>query len=358
VPQYRVAQQEVAEFSRRHFGGRLAHHSNLMSVFTNAQIETRYFVSPLQWFAESHHSLKERNDLHIATAHAMSCAAARQALERAALSPRDVDYVVFVSTTGMATPSLDALLIDALDMGRHTRRTPVWGLGCAGGVAGLARAAEFTCAYPDKVALLVTVETCSTTFQFTDFSKKNFVATALFADGAAAAVIAGRDRLPSPTATCHLQTCPLPPCHLQFVGSYSTLFPNSRHVMGWDVIDTGLSVVFAPEIPARVARDMRAEIEQLMAQHGLTLRDARHFALHPGGARVLDAYMEGIGLQPEDLTHSWVVLRDYGNMSSPTVLFVLERLLADEARRINPGEYVIMGALGPGFSSELALLRG
>jgi alkylresorcinol/alkylpyrone synthase len=259
----------------------------------------------------------------------------------------------------MATPSLDALLIDALGMDRHTKRTPIWGLGCAGGVAGLARAAEFTLAYPDKVALLVAVETCSTTFQFGDFSKKNFVATSLFADGAAAAVIVGENRMMrweerrTPTSPAIRAISPL-----HFVGSYSTLFPDSRHVMGWDVIDTGLSVVFAPEIPARVARDMQVEIAQLMIQHGLTLRDARHFVLHPGGARVLDAYIEGIGLQHADLAHARQVLRECGNMSSPTVLFVLECMLADRAHRINPGEYVIMGALGPGFSSELALLQG
>lgn len=355
LPQFVVSQRDVAEFSRQHFGGKLAHHDQLMGVFTNARIEARHFVAPLSWFAEPHHGIKERNDLHVSSAHALSCAAASQALERAGLSPADVDYVVLVCTTGMATPSLDALLIDGLGMGRHTKRAPVWGLGCAGGVAGLARAAEFTQAYPDRVALLVAVETCSTTFQFGDYSKKNFVATSLFADGAAAAVVAGEARVAGITArrTAEGQRPPT----LRFIGSYSTLFSDSRHVMGWDVVDTGLSVIFAPEIPARVARDMRPEIEQLMAQHALTPANARHFVLHPGGARVLDAYVEGIGLQDDDLKYSWQVLRDCGNMSSPTVLFVLERLLADPGHAMKSGDYVIMGALGPGFSSELALLQ-
>ncbi len=351
LPEHKVTQLEIAEFSRTHFGGRLAHHAQLMNVFTNAQIDARYFVAPLAWFAESHHSLKERNDLHIRSAHALSCTAAQQALDRAGLAPKDVDYVVAVSTTGMATPSLDAMLIDGLDMGRHTKRAPMWGLGCAGGVAGLSRAAEFTLAYPDKVALLVAVETCSITFQFNDFSKKNFVATSLFADGAAAVVIAGEERM---------RRLPPHPARdmLQYIGSYSTLFPDSRHVMGWDVIDSGLSVIFAPEIPARVARDMRPEVDRLLAQHDLQPADARHYVLHPGGARVLEAYLAGIGLQHDDLKYSWQVLRDYGNMSSPTVLYVLEHMLADPAHTMKPGEYVIMGALGPGFSSELALLRG
>ena len=322
-----------------------------MSIFTNAQIDTRYFVAPLTWFGESHHSFKERNDLHISSALAMSCAAARQAIERAGITATDVDYVVVVSSTGMATPSLDAMVIEALGMGRHTKRTPIWGLGCAGGVAGLSRAAEFTMAYPDKVALLVTVETCSVTFQFSDFSKKNFVATSLFADGAAAVIIAGEQRMQ--------RLPPHPNRHqLEFIGSYSTLFANSGQVMGWDVLDTGLSVIFAPEIPARVARDMRSEVNQLLAQHALAPGDARHYVLHPGGARVLEAYMEGIGLQQDDLKYSWQILRQFGNMSSPTVLYVLERMLSDPAHMMQTGEYVIMGALGPGFSSELALLRG
>jgi alkylresorcinol/alkylpyrone synthase len=347
LPPFRVAQHDVAEFSRQHFGGRLAHHGQLMNIFTNAQIDSRYFAAPLSWFEEPQHGLKERNDLHLATAHEMSCTAARQALERADMSARDVDYVVMVCTTGLATPSLDALLIQALGMGPHTQRTPVWGLGCAGGVAGLARAAEFTLAYPTKVALLVAVETCSITFQFGDFSKKNFVATSLFADGGAAAVVVGDKRVGSQSSH-----------PLQFVGAYSTLFPNSRHVMGWDVVDTGLSVIFAPEIPARVARDMRPEIECLLAEHGLGTADVKHFALHPGGTRVLDAYVSGIGLRHDDLHYSREVLREYGNMSSPTVLFVLERMLSASEHRMNNGDYVIMGALGPGFSSELALLRG
>ena len=144
---------------------------------------------------------------------------------------------------------------------------------------------------------------------------------------------------------------------LKFSGSYSTLFPHSRHVMGWDVVDTGLSVIFAPEIPARIARDMRPEIDGLLAEQGLALADVGHFALHPGGTRVLDAYVDGIGLRHDDLRHSREVLRDYGNMSSPTVLFVLDRMLAAPDHRVKSGDYVIIGALGPGFSSELALFE-
>lgn len=345
LPEHEVTQEEAAAFALRHFSGRLAKHGQLMSIFPNTRIAARHFVRPLAWFAEHTHSLQERNDIYVASAEALSAQAARRALERAGLTPGDVDFVVFVSTTGLATPSIDARLIGALGMRPTTKRAPMWGLGCAGGVAGLARAAEFTRAFPGAVALLVAVETCSITFQFNDFSKKNFVATSLFADGAAAVVVVGRE-------SGHRR----PGAALEILGSHSTLFPNSAHVMGWDVVDTGLSVVFAPEIPARIARDMQPIVAEFLGEHGLGPRDLAHYALHPGGARVLDAYRDAFGLRGDELRAAEDVLRACGNMSSPTALFVLERVLADPG--IGPGEHALLGALGPGFSSELALVRG
>jgi len=346
LPEHVVSQEEAAAFSLRHFDGKLAHHGQLMTAFANARIARRHFVVPLAWFSTPHHSLKERNDLYIASAEALGAAAARRALDCAYASPGDVDFVVFVSTTGLATPSMDARLITGLGMRPTTKRLPVWGLGCAGGVAGLARAAEFVRAFPDKLALLVSVETCSITFQFHDFSKKNLIATAIFADGAAAVVVGGAEWVRRNASRRVM---------LQYVASHSHIFPDSEHVMGWDVVDTGLSVVFAPEIPARIARDMRPVVEAFLRESRLSLVDLAHYALHPGGARVIEAYREAFGLDEVALQPSSAVLRDCGNMSSPTVLFVLERVL--QARLIQPGQYVLMGALGPGFSSELALLR-
>jgi len=342
LPQFDVSQAEAAEFALRHFNGRLAKHSQLMQVFPNTRIARRHFVVPLEWFETSQHSWQERNAIYLRSAEALSIAAAREALARAGISPHEVDFVAFVSTTGLATPSLDARLITCLAMRPQTRRAPIWGLGCAGGVAGLARVAEFTRAYPEAIGLLVAVETCSITFQFQDFSKKNFVATSLFADGAAAVVVAGERRAQNRG--------------LRFVSAHSHLFPDSEHVMGWEVLDTGLSVVFAPEIPARIARDLPAVAEAMLQPLALPLSAIRHYALHPGGARVLDAYAEAFGLNDAALRHSAEVLRDCGNMSSPTVLFVLDRLMQSQC--VGVGELVLIGALGPGFSAEMALLAG
>ncbi len=341
LPPFVVSQQEAAVFALRHFNGRLAKHDQLMQIFPNTRIARRHFVVPLAWFETPHHSWQERNEIYLRSAESLGICAAQDALTQADISPDAVDFVAFVSTTGLATPSLDARLIARLGMRPNTRRLPIWGLGCAGGVAGLARVAEFTRAEPDAVGLLVAVETCSITFQFHDFSKKNFVATSLFADGAAAAVLVG-DRVARHG--------------LRFVGAYSHLFPDSEHVMGWEVLDSGLAVIFAPEIPARIARDLPPVVQAMLQALGRPAQHIHHYALHPGGARVLDAYAEAFHLSPEDLRHSAQVLHDCGNMSSPTVLFVLRQLMQEG--HVNAGERVLLGALGPGFSAELALLEG
>jgi alkylresorcinol/alkylpyrone synthase len=358
VPEHEVLQAEAAAFALRHFNGKLARHSQLMGIFANTQIDKRHFARPLSWFSEPDHSFRERNDIYLHTAEALSVQAAEQAIQRAGLVAQDIDYIVFVSTTGLATPSIDAKLIAKLGMKPTTKRAPIWGLGCAGGVAGLARAAEYTQADPNAIALLVCVETCSITFQFHDFTKKNFVATALFADGAAAAVVAGEKRMGNGEWGMGNAVASFAMLHspLKFVGSHSHLFPDSENVMGWDVVDTGLSVIFAPEIPARIARDMQPVVADFMSQHCIAPGDLAHFVMHPGGARVIEAYGEAFGLQNGELRHTAGVLRAFGNMSSPTVLFVLERAMREG--RIKPDDWVLMGALGPGFSSELALLKG
>ncbi|HZG69467.1 MAG TPA: 3-oxoacyl-[acyl-carrier-protein] synthase III C-terminal domain-containing protein, partial [Herpetosiphonaceae bacterium] len=220
------------------------------------------------------------------------------------------------------------------------RRTPIWGLGCAGGVAGLARASEYVRAYPSQRALLVCVELCSLTFQFDDLSKRNLVAASLFGDGAAAVLIEG-DEVGSN--------------HPQVIATESTLFPDSLDLMGWDIVDTGMRVVFGAGIPRVVTVHYHELASEFLAAYGLRLADVRHHIYHPGGAKVLRAYEQAGGLAPDALRTSRQVLREYGNMSSATVLFVLEEYLR---HGIAPGEYGLMTVFGPGFSAEMALLRG
>ncbi|MEO7912507.1 MAG: 3-oxoacyl-[acyl-carrier-protein] synthase III C-terminal domain-containing protein, partial [Roseiflexaceae bacterium] len=266
-------------------------------------------------------------------------------------------------TTGMAAPSPDAMLINRLGMGRHTRRTPIWGLGCAGGVAGLARAYEYTRAFPDQRVLLLSAELCSVTFQWNDHSKRNLIAASLFADGAAAVLVEGDgvadgqgDKATRRQGGSDLSV-PLSPClPVSVLGTQSTLWPDTLDIMGWDMIDTGMQVVFSSRIPHIVQTLMRENVAEFLAPFGLGLDDIDHWILHPGGAKVIDAYQTALAIDPERLSHTRTVLRNCGNMSSTTVFFVLDSFL--KAGQPGPGEYGVLAVLGPGFSCELALIKG
>src|SRR5262249_34819921 len=272
---------------------------------------------------------------------------ARKALTRAGVGPRDLDHVVFVSTTGIATPSLDARLSLALGCRPECRRTPLWGLGCAGGAAGLARARDLALAAPGAHVLVVAVDLCSLTFRHEDMDKRNLVATSLFADGAAAAVVTGAAVSPNGAHGGR---------PLELVASQSTLWPDTLDMMGWTVTGQGLHVVFSRDIPTFVRQRMRPGLEAFLEAHGYALDGALHVAAHPGGAKVLEAYAEALGRPAEAFVHSREILREYGNMSSPTCLFVLERQLG--AGEIGVDEPVLVSALGPGFAAEYVLARG
>ena len=348
VPPHRAEQAQVREFARNYFSPAFPNIDRYMSVFEHAQIDTRYFAAPTDWFLTPH-SFKECNDLFIEVASAISEQAGCAALEQVGLAPSDVDHLIFVSTTGMAAPSLDAMLINRMGMSRHTRRTPIWGLGCAGGVGGLARANDYALAHPQQRVLLITSELCSVTFQWGDFSKRNLIAASLFADGAAAVLVEGDQ-----VAGGQLAKAGTHP--LEILATQSTLWPDTRDVMGWDMVDTGMRVVFSARIPSIVQSLMRENVEQMLTPHGLTFDDINHWVLHPGGAKVVNAYETALDIDPERLQHTRSILREYGNMSSSTVFFVLEQYLRNN--QFNPGDYGVVAVLGPGFSCELALVRG
>lgn len=349
LPPYALPQAQIRDLAREHFAPVFPDIDRYLSVFRHAQIDTRYFAAPLEWFTTPR-SFKECNDLFIEAASALGERAARDCLAQAGLEPADVDHLLWVSTTGMAAPSPDALLINRLGMGRHTRRTPIWGLGCAGGVAGLSRAYEYARAFPEQRALLLSVELCSVTFQWGDQSKRNLIASSLFADGAAAVLVEG-DAIAGQDLLSHPPT-PSP----QLLGTQSTLWPDTTEIMGWDMVDTGMQVVFSSRIPAIVQSLMRENVSEFLAGHQLTLDDIDHWVLHPGGAKVIGAYEAVLAIDRERLAHTREVLRRYGNMSSATVFFVLDAFR--RAGAPGPGEYAVLAVLGPGFSCELALIRG
>lgn len=335
-PPYRAAQTEIREAARALFP-RLSARPHMLDVFDNAQIKSRALARPLEWYLEPR-GFGEKNAVFVEEARALTLRLAREALDRAEVAPADVDAVVVVNTSGLSTPSLDAFLIETLGLNRHAARLPVWGLGCAGGASGLARAADLVRAGYRRV-LFVAVELCSVTLVKGDETKSNFVGTALFADGGAALVVTAPD-VPGPD--------PLLSLH----GGYSTLIEDSEDIMGWDVVDEGLKVRFSRDIPTLVHSMMAENVADALAAHGWTRGDVGTFVVHPGGVKVLGAYEDALDLAPGTLDASRRVLCRHGNMSSVTVLFVLEETL-----RARPQGRGLLSAMGPGFSAEHVLIE-
>ncbi len=333
VPGNVLHQDEVAQGAAELFAGSYANFARLAPVYENAQIDTRYSCVPLEWYQQDH-GFAERNRLYIENAVELLERAAVVAIERAGLGLADVDGLVVVSSTGVATPSLDALLMERLGLRRDLRRLPIFGLGCAGGVIGLARAGALARAEPETRVLLLVVELCGLTFRSGDRSKSNIVATALFGDGAVAALVSCQGEGPALAAW----------------GEHT--WPDSLGIMGWEVKDDGLAVVFSRHIPTLVRQRMGAATTDFLAAHGLALEDVDAFVCHPGGAKVVEALEEVYGLEPGALVHTREILREYGNMSAPTVLFVLERTLAEASSRRQ-----LLTALGPGFTAGFLILE-
>ena len=346
VPEHVARQEDVADLARHLFAGVVESGDQVDALFEHAHIEKRHLCVPIEWLGVPH-DFREKNDLYVEHGLRLGGEVARGALREAHLAPEDVDHLVFVSSTGVATPSLDARLANALGLRDDVKRTPIWGLGCAGGAVGLSRARDFALADPSSRVLLIALELCSLTFQRNDVSKRNLVATSLFADGAAAVVVTGLD------VSVGRNGGP-PPLALE--ASRSTLWKDTLDVMGWDVDGDGLHVVFSSDIPSIVQEKVKPGLEAFLLGCGLPLDALDHLVAHPGGAKVLRAYADALGVPAETLDHAHEVLRDFGNMSAPTCLFVLDRFR--RAREISRGDHAVVTALGPGFSAEYVLLGG
>jgi alkylresorcinol/alkylpyrone synthase len=347
LPEHVLEQQHVRKFVGDMFGEAFgADIERLLPVFDNSQIDRRHFCVPKEWFA-TEHSFREKNDLYIDNAIGLSKQAIETCLAKSGMRHEDIDYLIFVSTTGLATPSIDARLIESLPFRRDIRRLPIWGLGCAGGASALSRAMEITMARPEARVLAVVVELCGLTFIRNDLSKSALIATSLFADGAAAVLVEG-DRV----ARNGTDSSP------RIISSQTTTMLGSLDVMGWEIGDEGFKVMISRDIPSIVRTFLRESIECFLEKEGLSIDDIMHYVSHPGGAKVIAAYEESLGLAPEQLRHTRDVLRNCGNISACSVLFVLECFMNELAGRpIEQPEYGLLGALGPGFSSELVLLK-
>lgn len=338
-PPHVVSQQTVKEIVRQVFADTVDELERLLTVFDNSRIESRQFMMPLEWYLEPRSQL-ERTRVYQQQGLALLDEAARICLAKACCRPDQVDQVILVSSTGHATPTLDAHLINRLGMRPGTSRIPIWGLGCAAGAVGLSRAYDHCLAYPGHRVLLVALECCSLTFMAGDVTKKNLIATSLFADGAAAVLVEG-----------DLASGGGP----SIVATRSHLFPGSYRIMGWDFQDEGMQLVLSPKLPLVIRQELPALVESFLSGHNMTRHDLVHFITHPGGARVVDAYRESLQLSDEDLRQTEDVLRQHGNMSSVSVLVVLELWLA--VGGMEKAGHGLLSAFGPGFSAELLLLK-
>ncbi|GAB3066280.1 type III polyketide synthase [Virgibacillus ainsalahensis] len=349
IPEYELSQKEVKELVLEVFSDSQTHIKRLLPVFDNAAVQKRQFVVDKEWLKQNH-SFKERNDLYQTYTKKLMLDAVDHCLTNKDYLKQDIPYeavdmIIFVSSTGIATPSMDVYLFNERPFREETSRMPLWGLGCAGGAIGLSRAFDWLTAHPDKTALIICAELCSLTFQKDDVKKSNLIGSALFGDGVSAVLAIGEA---SPLLSIHKKSTP------KIIQSSSRTKKGSTSVMGWDVTNSGLEVVFSKSIPALVRSFWSGHIYSFLQAIGLNEEKIHSFIAHPGGKKVLDA-MEGVvQTTRRKLMHPYNVLANHGNMSSATVFYVLKEAMKDD---VNPNELSILSALGPGFSSELLLLE-
>jgi alkylresorcinol/alkylpyrone synthase len=333
VPPYSFAQGDIATAARSLFGGRFGDFDRLARVFESSGISRRFAVRPIEWYFEPL-GWPERTAAYLDGAVELFIDAAGKALEAAGLRAADVDTVVTVSSTGIATPSLEACAAGRLGFRADVERIPVFGLGCAGGVSGLAIAGRLAQARPGSVVLMVTVELCTLAFRHDELTKANIVATALFGDGAAACVVRTDDG---------------GELAIELSGQHT--WPDTLEIMGWAVDAPGFGVIFDRAIPPFARENMAPAVSGILGRAGLTLADVDRFIFHPGGKKVVEALEDAFGLGQGALNVERDVLAQFGNMSAPTALFVLERAMA-----AGLPERTLLTAMGPGFTASCVAL--
>src|ERR1700761_6182024 len=302
-------------------------------------VNGRYFSLPLEQYPPLD-TWGKTNDVWIETAERLGAQAIECVLSKSGLDRSQLGAFYFVSVTGVSSPSVDARLVNRLGLSPQIKRNPIFGLGCVAGAAGLSRAADYVRAYPDQCVLLLSVELCSLTWQRDDFTVANLIATGLFGDGAVAVLIAGDQvKLSGP----------------KILGSACSFYPDTQDVMGWKISEKGFQVVLSPDVPTVVRANLGRDVDTFLAQHGMTRDQVHSWIMHPGGPKVLEAVADALHLHNGELELSWEALRRVGNLSSASVLVVLDEVMTH--RRPKPGSRSILAAMGPGFCSEMLLLE-
>jgi alkylresorcinol/alkylpyrone synthase len=345
LPPHHIPQAEFTERLRNYWGAKLPEPRLIGRLHANCGVESRYFVLPLEAYPGLV-GFRATNDVWINNAVELGRLCIDRALGNLGLTAADVSAIFFASVTGIASPTIDARLINLMPFPTHVKRTPIFGLGCVAGAAGIARATDYVRAFPDQIALLLSVELCSLTWQDNDQSIANLISCGLFGDGAAAVVVTGKDVV--------LPASKLAPGP-NVLATRSTFYRNSEYVMGWDIGDTGFTIVLSPDVPKVVIENLRGDVDSFLGENNLTLADVSSWIFHSGGPKVLEAVESSLNLPKDALALSWKSLRDVGNLSAASVLMVLADTL--ENHRGAPGSYSILAAMGPGFCLELVLLQ-
>jgi alkylresorcinol/alkylpyrone synthase len=348
LPRHRYGQRDLFATLSKRWKGQHRNLARLASLHDAVGVEGRHTALPLEEY-ERLDSFGKANDAFIRVGTELGAEAVTRALASAGLVTRDVGAIVFTTVTGLAVPTIDARLVNVLGLPRHIRRIPLFGLGCLGGAAGLARTADWLRAYPEEIAVLLSVELCSLTLQ-DDFSMANLVASGLFGDGAAAVVMCGADAhvAANDAAPASVRSSSRP----RVIASKSAFFPNTERVMGWDIGETGFKVVLCADVPKIVHAHLPDEIDAFLEEHGLARGDIQHWVSHPGGPKVITAIEESLGLRNGALDITRRSLAQVGNLSSASVLHVL----AETTPRARPGDLGVLLAMGPGFCAEMVLL--
>ena len=344
VPEHRHSQEELMAKLGEVWGHRASDDlKKLRRLASSTKVETRHLsMTPAEYLTKS--SFTERTAVFKDVGLRLGEQAIRMALDEAGLKPTDVDMIFFTTVTGIAVPTLDAKLCNKLGFRPDIKRIPVFGLGCVAGAAGTARLHDYLKAYPGQVALLLSVELCTLTFQLDDMSPSNMVGVLLFGDGASALVGVGNDH-PKATSRGAIET----------LAVRSRFFADTEQIMGWDVGTHGFRIVLDPGVPEIVRAHLRQDLSAFLTEQNLSLADIKSWVSHPGGPKVLQAIQEVMELDDEALRLSWNELRDYGNLSSSSVLFILRDTM--QHRRPPPGSLGVMMAMGPGFCAEQVLLK-
>jgi alkylresorcinol/alkylpyrone synthase len=337
VPPYTLTRDDVKTYFRKVFDLEERRLDAMMTVIDHAQVDTRHAIFPVEYLVESR-SLTQTSHEYQEHAVRLGCEVADVCLAKAEMTPREIDMIITVSCTGFMIPSLDAHLINLMGFRPDVRRLPLTELGCAAGAMALTRAWEFVRAFPGTTVLIVSVELPTLTFQRGDLSQANLISCVLFGDGAAAAIVTGRS-VAGP----------------QILDADTYTFPHSLNAMGFDLRDSGFHIVLSKDVPHMI-RDKIAElVDGFLGRRDLTRAKIAAFLLHPGGQKLLSYMEEQLGLCRCDTQVSWDVLRQYGNLSSATILFILHACLAKKTMKT--GDYGLAAAFGPGFSAELVLLQ-